>query len=110
MIFYKGILRSHVESQYIIPGIVTTDIQVAHLWMTRLASHASCIIELECPPMVIDTAKGVEHMTANERLKHNYWINAEHTKAVIHYPKQVRVLSDEEVATLTLKVTEPCLA
>lgn len=85
MIFYKGTIRSFLTDRFI-PGIVTTDIRIAHKWKERLRSSNACVVE-------IDFKGKLDSVNTNRKLENiNHWLPNKQTKARINVPCQYRVI------------------
>lgn len=110
MKFYKGVLVSHLNNQYI-PGTVTTDFQTAFTWMNRISSNKnrgaarhiqhgkSCIIEIDYDGEIKDHGYFQKPGIA-EHKRENCWTSQAKDKAQINSICNFRILTDEEIDKL----------
>ena len=110
MKFYKGVLKSDLNNNYI-PGTVTNKFMEAFMWYERIQSNKkkgaakhirhgdAVIIEIEYEGELKDPsyfqASGV-----SEHSKENCWTSRDKQKAQINTPCQYRILTKEEINNL----------
>jgi hypothetical protein len=110
MKFYKGVLISHLNNNYV-PGTVTTNFQIAFTWMNRISSNKrngasrhvahgkACIVEIEFDGK-IHHHDYFQKPGITEHKRPNCWTSAAKDKAQINDVCKYRVLSDSEIDNL----------
>ena len=110
MIFYKGVLKSFLNENFI-PGTVAIDFKTAHVWKERIegkkakgaSKHIkhghSVVIEIHYDGMV-HSHDEFQVAGVSEHNRKNCWTSAAKDKAQINVPCKYRVLNDEEINQL----------
>lgn len=110
MLFYKGVLISHLSEQYK-PGTVTTNFNIAYVWYERISGRkkkgaarhvphgASCIIAIEYDGVLLEHAE-FQRYGIKEHERENCWTSAAKDKAQINTVCKYRILSNEEINNL----------